>query len=488
VLRRSAIERILKRLLFTKIAGLSLTKGINENNIAEIVTNDLIRGGHLPNDEIPRELIPVLARSFRKYIHVLENTEFDQRDPLFIKNKINFYTFIVEVAACEIEEILTNPIKENGIINAMAQMLNSRIRLIPENYLSPEEKFTQVYIAVCRTLYDLDDSFITYHLLKYQYPKWQDPDDEFIQQLQKGMFDLKRETENILANPLARNFNALCENVDTIFTLLDDFLENYRNNPRQLMPLIVNQKTFTEIVEKYYDKRYASLKKRLFVLGIFSTLSVFLSNSVTFFLVEVPMANTFAEGFSFLTSMVDFLVPTAIMFFLVSIIRPPKPANKLKVISTLKSFVYSSGRVEYMEVYANKKRNPVIKFIINILYIVITLAMFLFVFEVFYFFKLPITSVFFDTFTMALTIFAAVIIRNKSKELTVDEKTNIPEFLLDMISVPVANIGSFFAAKWKEYNIVAIFFTFIIETPFAIILDFIENWSQYLKERRAELH
>ena len=69
-----------------------------------------------------------------------------------------------------------------------------------------------------------------------------------------------------------------------------------------------------------------------------------------------------------------------------------------------------------------------------------------------------------------------------------DDRSSIWEFLLDMISVPIARVGSFLAAKWKEYNIIAILFTFLIETPMVVVFDFIENWSQYIKERRSELH
>jgi len=59
---------------------------------------------------------------------------------------------------------------------------------------------------------------------------------------------------------------------------------------------------------------------------------------------------------------------------------------------------------------------------------------------------------------------------------------------LDIISLPIAEIGSWIASKWKEYNIVSVFFNVIIETPFVSFLDFIENWRQFLKERKADIH
>lgn len=487
VLRRSAIERILKRLIFTKIAGLSFAHGLDENNVAEIVTSDLIRGGHLPNNEIPREIMPRLVVSLQKYFYILENTKFPDTDPLVIKRKINFYTFIIEIAACEIEEILTNPFKENLILLTMSQISNELIHLVPDDAMTNEEKYTQVYIAVCRSLFDLDDSYITYQLLKYQYNEWLNPTPEFRQQIQKQVFALWNETEQILNHPLGKDFKRICEKIDTVFTLICDYLDEYKNSPTDVAGIIKKKTTFINKIGQYYDKRYQTLKKRLFKYAIFSTLSVFLSNGFTFFIIEVPAASLFAEGFSLFTTLVDFIVPSVIMFILISIIRPPTDSNRQQVLNLTVNFVYG-GNKQYTEIFAHKKRNRFLMFIIGLLYLILTLLTFLFVGSVFYYAKLPITSVFFDTFTIALTIFAAVMIRNKSKELSVDDKTHVWDFFLDMVSVPVAKIGSFLAAKWKEYNIIAILFNFLIETPFAFLLDFIENWSQYLKERRAELH
>jgi len=370
----------------------------------------------------------------------------------------------------------------------MTESMLERIHVKPEDSLTHDEKFVQTYIAVSRALFDLEDAFIAYRLLSFQYSEWKHPSPTFIQQINTDLPSIWEQLPGILEHPLAKQFYALAERFDTVFVLLGDVLDNQKTAPGEIRAFLMQKEKFLKEVEGFYDRRFASLRKRLINLGIFSTLSVFASNWVTFFLIEVPLANMFAEGFNLWTSIMDFVIPTAVMFFLVIIIRPPTPENKKRVLDAVEAFVYAGQSIRYYDVHAVRPRRPIMNFFIGIFYLVMITGVLGAVAWVFWVVRLPITSVIFDTFTIALTVFAAVTIRNKSKELTVGEPTSIVEFFLDMLSVPVAKFGSFLAAKWKEYNIIAFFFTYLIETPFTKIVDVIESWSQFLKERRAELH
>lgn len=488
VLRRSAIERILKRTLFPKLSGVSTTRDIDTYNLAYIVTVDLIRGGHLPNNEVAKEQIIVVKRAIEKYLSILLHATFASSDPLIIKRKINFTTFAIELAACEIEEILTNPVKERVLLQAMTELLTGRIRVIPEGAMTEDEKKTHIFIATCRALYDLDDTFILYQLLTFTYPSWHSPQPELLTKLASDVPSIWQRKDTILLHPLSKQFYALGERVDTIFTLLGDIISQFKDNPGKLKAALSNKDELTKLATEAYEKRYQTLRTRLTRLAIFSTLSVFLSNWFTFYIIEVPLANIFYEGFNLFTAFIDFLIPTVVMFALVSIIRPPPAENLPRVLATLYRFVYDDEKTLLYEVRAKKSHNRLFRGIVGILYSVTMVGVLGAIGYVFYIARLPITSVVFDTFTIALTIFAAVLIRNKARELSVDDRTSFWEFLLDMFSIPVAKVGSFLAAKWKEYNLVAILFTFLIETPFVVIVDFIENWSQYLKERRSELH
>lgn len=484
-LRRGAIERILKRILFPKLTGF-IVQDFNVEKLGETVTFELIRGGHLPNDTIPRERIAFVVESLNKYLFFLE---YISAYKLFgMKEKINFATFVLEIAACEIEEILTYPVKEYGLIEAMTKTLDKRISVYPHEALTPLEKRKQIYIATLRTLYDLDDNFIIYQLLKQKYPAWHCPSQELTEEISKELPKTWKNIQEEINRPIARKFNTIAERIDTVFVLIDDLLEKLKDDPKKIRATLENKKKFTQFVTKAYEKRYQTLKRRLLRLAVFSTLSVFLSNWFTFFLVEIPLANLFYEGFNLIASIADFLIPTTVMFLLVIIIRPPKKDNIKKVISTTLGFMYQDEKQEHYQVRIKEDRLSIFQIIMSVMHVLTTLLAFAGIAFVFYIARLPITSVIFDTFTIALTVFGAVVIKNKSKELNVDEHVGVHDFLLDIVAVPVAKVGSVFARKWKEYNIVAIFFNFVVETPFVVVLDFVQGWSEYIKERRAELH
>lgn len=485
-LRRGAIERILKRLLFGKLSPITLGVEPDPNGLAETVTLELIRSGHLPNDEVPRESIEVVSRSLTKYLYFLKQNPATV-DPLRMKHNMNYFTFLIEIAACEIEEILTVPIKENGLMYAMTQLMDERTKIHPEGSLTPEDKKIQVYIATCRTLFDLDDAFISYQLLKIWYPDWNALSHTDTENVNNQMSTIREHLTKTLDHPIGKDLNVQCERIDTVFALIGDVMDKFKDKPEEVKAAFENKETLTALITEAYEKRRTTLKSRLIKLGVFSTLSVFLSNWFTFYIVEIPLAKIFYEGFNLFTAFIDFLVPTVVMAVLVSIIRPPDDKNLTRVLTAVKGFVYQNEKRQLYEVYLRKKRRSDVSFIMGLMYLASTVVVFGFVGWIFYIAKLPITSVIFDTLTIALTVFAAVMIRNKSKELTVNEGRSVREFLLDMISVPIAKVGSILAAKWKEYNVISIFFNFVIETPFAMILDFIEHWSEYLKERRAEL-
>jgi len=40
----------------------------------------------------------------------------------------------------------------------------------------------------------------------------------------------------------------------------------------------------------------------------------------------------------------------------------------------------------------------------------------------------------------------------------------------------------------EKYNVVSVFVTALIDMPFLAFINFIESWSSFLKEKKAEIH
>lgn len=489
LLRRGSIERILKRNLFGEFSQLNFIFRTEVNNIAQGLVTELIRGGYLPNDEIPDEKIPFVQGIINKYLYLLRNAPFSKlNSTLKLKEKVNFYDWILAIAACEIEESLSLPIKENGLIEAMTDSMVERIKIVSGQTISEEEKYVQTYIAVQRTLFDLDDSIIAYHLIKLRYSQWLNADKEFARSFVENIFLIRENLKKDLHHPLSREFFNLCETYDTVFMLSGDVLDFFKEEPRKINAVLADKENLHVLIKRFYEKRYLTLKSRLYKLAVFSTLSVFVSNWFTYFVVEVPVARLFYEGFNFTAAAVDFLLPSAVMFVLVAIIKPPAANNLPKLINLTDNFVYSDEEREIFEIKLKKKTKPLVIFFISLFYFLTCITVFGLIAWVFYLATIPVTSVVLDTIQIAINVFAALVVRNKARELTVEEKSTFWEFLLDIISLPIAEIGSWLASKWREYNIVAVFFNVVIETPLVGLVDFIEDWRDFLKRRKAEIH
>lgn len=487
LIRRTAIERHLKRRLIPEISQFSLGADAQADKIAEPLILDLIRGGHLSNDSIPQGKIKTVEAILKKYIYILKHNSLAQeRSAVKIKDKINFYDWLVEIAACEIEETLAPPIKENALIESMSRVMFRRIRVVPEGAITEEEKGVQTYIAVHKALFRLDAPIIRYRLIKKRFPQWLQA--EAAKEITANIFQIQGIIENHLAHPLGGEFFKVCEKYDTIWLLLADIFENFATGPDQILPRIKKPEGLRDLVKAAYEKRLLTLKTRLYRMAVYSTLSIFVAGGFTLFIVEVPLARLFYGRFNLLAIIVDILVPTLLMFFLVATAKAPSKENFGVVLREVKKIVYPDGEEDLYEINAQKKKRVFIGLLVGLLYLLGSIVSTVLTVLIFYFAQVPITSVILDTLNMAVVFFAGLVIRQRAKEITIEEKATFWEFSLDILSVPMAKVGQWLAGKWKEWNIVSIFLTALVDMPFLAFIGFLEGWSSFLKEKKAEIH
>lgn len=497
LLRRSAVERMLKRRFVTEIYGVGILPDINPEEIAEPFVLELVRSGYFPNGKIARDKIFEIQKVLEKYLYILKNGPIKTENgssgkskkevKAGIKKKINFYHWVIEIAACEIEDVLDAPLRENALLDLMTESLVEKIKFVPEGKISNEDKYIQTYIAVHRTLYTLDEPIINYHLLKYKYPDLF-KSKEFIPVFTEKVLDIWEELEKDLNHPKASEFFNIAEKYDAAYLMIGDSMNKLEKSLDSIDEKVGEPHIFMALPEKSYKERLVTLKARLLKLAIFSTLSIFVAGGASLIIFEIPIANMVHGRFYPWAIVADIGIPTLLMFILVWMIRPPCEENLEAVKEEVKKVIYTNGEPDVYEIRLNKRIRKVLNFVFALIYLAGGLASLYCIYWVFKIAGVPWTSLYINTVNVAMIVFAAMVIRQRSKELTIVEKDNAVEFILDFFSIPLAKIGSWFSKKWKEYNIVSVFFTALVDFPFSSFVVTIEGWRNFIKEKRSEIH
>lgn len=484
LLKRSAIERMLKRRF---LAGIDLIgeKPVRET-IAEPLVMELIRGGHYPNDKIAETKISEVEKILGKYIFILKNTPAAESG----EGALRFYDWLLEIAACEIEECLSSSYKEKALIDFMFNLMKERILLnegvIAIKSMSDEEKNIQIYIAVQKALFKIDSPLLNYNLIKYYYPDWQNINREELSEVAKSIFHIKRRNEKNLNNYLADKFYLICEKYDTPYLLLGDVVSA---EPSKVEQNLTNPEILESSIKEAYAKRMKTLKGRLSRAAVYATISIFLTKIFLAMAIEIPI-DKYLGDFNITVLLINVLTPPALMLLLVSTIQLPRKENLDRVMMETMKIVYESSKKDSYEVKTFKiRKNFFLSTLIDFIYAItfaISVGVIVVLLSSLKFSPLSITI--FLVF-ISLIAFTGTRIRQRSKELQVmEEKEGFFSLITDLFAIPLIEIGKWLSSKWQKYNFIAATFNILIDMPFMIFVEFIEQWRYFLQEKKEKIH
>ncbi len=479
LLRRMATERMLKRRFFLGEKG---------EEIAKSLILELIRGGHLPNDEIEESKIKEVEKLIDKYIFILHYVSSSRPKKL----EIQFHNWILGIAACEIEETLFPPLKEKSLIEYMSKSMKERIEIKEESFdkaqrISQGNKNIQIYIAVQRALFDFDSSIITYNLLIKLFPNWTTPSKKELINISKSIYSIWDGIEKQLIHPLSDKFYQICEKYDTPYLILGDIVSE---NLFEIDKKITKPEILEGLVEKAYAKRYKTLKLRIRRAALYATLSIFIGNMLSLYTVEIFFTRYVLGGnFTPLALIINVLGPTFLMFLLIATVKLPPRENLPQATAETVKIVYETEKKDKYEIKSYPKRN----FILNALITIIYFSTFIFSYGLIIWglrkIQLPTVSQATFVIFVSLIAFAGIKIRRRAKELhIIKEKEGFLYFLLDLVSIPITHLGKWLSNKWKKYNILALFFSSLIDMPFQMFIEFLEHWRNFLKEKKEKIH
>ena len=477
LLRKTAIERILKRRL--------VISQVNDD-FAENFLSELVRGGHFPNNRISFEKVDEIQAIIEKYVFVTTSHQNGGR----AAGKES-EDWMLAIAAVEIEEALSLPRRERALMELMADDLEKRIEVVTRKNgesveLAEGEKKLQVYVAVQKALFKLDNSTITYHILERFYADWKAPSKETLEYISAHLDVLYENTKKILFHPFGERFYQLAEKYDTPYLIVGDILAE---DIDQFEETAANQSELEEAIREAYDRRHAKLKGRIGRAAFYSTLSVFLTKILAALAVELPIERFMGADPNYLAIGLNIAIPSLLMLGLVATARTTSQRNFERVMVEVMRIIQERDHQEVYKIARPRKRTGLVAGMVHGFYLLSFIVSFGALVWVLQMLDFPPFSTFIFLMFVSLVLFAGTRIRARARELMMEPSGEGFFYnLFDIFALPMIQVGRWLSGKLVRYNIFVLALNFLIEVPFQMFVEFLEQWRGFLREKKDEIH
>lgn len=471
LIRRRFIDRVLHRRLFLK-------KG---DKSAESIVKEIIRAGHLPNDSVPETKIAEVALIIHNYEYISERLPKVKRRG----NQKEFSEWLFTMVASAIEENLFPPRKENALVDLIFLVMKRHL-VVRGKELSEDQKSLQLFVAVRRALLKADEDQLYYQLLKSSYPKWGRMSDEECEATAATIRATRKKIKGIINDPLGVHFLRTATRYSMVFHLIGDLIDR-SGSFEDFSAMVSDSDRMEREMREAYDKRYRIIRRRLNRIGFLSVLSFFLSKILIVLAIEIPIEQQLTHSFSLTNTIVNVLFPPLLMFIIALAIKMPKAGNFHLVFEAAQHALFEEEAVSYV-VEVPKKRGFLGETLLNLFYLATFVAVFYLASKLLVPLQFTVANIVVLLLFVSVVAAAGVRMHNRAKELSFEKpRTNFISFLFDLFSMPFVSVGKWIIEGLSKFNPIVVLINLLIELPFQLFVEFLENFNSFLRNKKEEI-
>lgn len=471
LLHRAAIERILKRLIYLQNTS---------EETAETLIRELIWARYLENETIPETKIKEVALILDHYLLLWKEYNQTHREEL---GKRKIFDFLLELASCEIEENLSSSIKREAIFEFTYATLIPHLKFNSTPF-TKEEKDLIIRVAIRKALLKSDNILLAYDLFKKYFPKWVRQNRDY-SQISRDLIWAKRKIEEIIKCKITEKIFYYCRSNIPPFLILQDALEK---NPFDVRQKVKSSVFLNHLIKKIVEEKYSRIRSRLTVATTRSIIYIFLTKMLLALIIEFPFERFVLQHINYTNLFINLIVPPTIMFLLTLTIRVPGEKNTLAIENYIQAIIYEERPDEIVDYRERKSLDKTKRIIFGGLY---SFGFFITFGAIIYFLinmKFNILSG--TIFILFLTIvsFFGFMIRQQVRDINLlrPSQSGI-DTLTDFFAFPIIRTGSIISKEFAKWNITVYIFDVFIEAPFKTIIQLIEEWFAFIRERKDEI-
>jgi len=473
LLRRAAIERIIRRQIFVE-----RKKKIN----AKEVLLELIRAGYLKNNTLPESEVPKFEAKVKLFFPLIEDLEIESSPTIF-----NFFASILSV---EFEKLFDEKFfeKEKLLANLCFSKLKPLIKSFPKE-ISQKESDLLLYLSILKVIFKNDEAL----LKNYLFNSW------LKNEIQKGSFSsekLKNERlkiiegiEKYLSHPYFPKYQAFVKKYRLCFWLYFEALEELAilsKSKEEFFEKAGIKEKILKAVERVYFRKVEEASEKIKRVILRSILFLLFTKIIFTLILEYPYEKYFLKKINYLALIANTLFhPFCLAVFGIFSF---KPQSQIELIKTSIEEMFFEKEPKKI-VLPSKISSPsgIGNFILKILWSISFVLIWYFIIKVLLIFKFNLISIILFVIFLSLVFYLGWRAQGLRKELILKEKESFLGTLALFFALPIIKLGEWISKKFSKYNLIIYVLDFLVESPFKLILKFLERWIFYTREKKEEI-
>ena len=473
LIRRAAIERNLKRRLSLNPEG---------KNEGENVVRELLWARYFPNGSMGTRDVHEVQQIIDRYLLIKQKLLAGRTS----KTRGYLSEFMFQLITAEIEEHLAPEasVRESNFSYYIFQTLKEKVQI---EDVKEDQKDVYLFTAIEKAFRKSDIAYLRYHLFCLFYQPLSTYSETELNDIIPKLTDVCQTIDDMLKSPTVDKLVRFVRKQLPPFFILFSLL---RDNSKEMRSLLASKTRLWTKVEQIARNKYAEVRSRLNVLAFRSLIYIFITKMLFALALEVPVSQ-FLFGYVHIPSIIiNSVAPPIFMLLIILGVSVPGDANTKNLFLRIVDILDADSSFEKTKALITKKvrqKRPLLSFGFTLLYtstFIITL----------YLIHLGLRAIDFNILSESLFIFFISIvaffayrIKQLSNMYRLVEKNSVFSPLIDFFFMPILSLGKLFTEGVSRLNFFILIFDFIIEAPFKLIIEVIEEWISYVRQRKEEI-
>lgn len=473
LIRRAAIERILKRRLLLNPDG---------RNEGENLGRELLWARYLAPSSITEKEISLMQTVINHYVSLKKMIVAGRPHNL----RILLMRYLMDFATCEIEEELHKDATErkSACLYFFYQVLKNKAGI---KQIADDVKDTYFYVACEAGFAKNDFAYTRYHLFRLAHKALLNHTPSELENLASQMPEVVHHIEKTIHNPWNQKLTQFVRKQVPAFAILFAVMDRY---PQEIAGILSKKTELWKKVDTICREKYRATGKKLQRAAVRSVIYIFLTKMLFILLLEYPLS-LYLYGEAIIAPLaVNALFPPILMTMVVSVVSVPSEKNTKKIYARIIDIINKDPSFETtktMIASGASVRRPILIFGFTLFYLFTFGATFTLIYYALDFFRFNLVSKSIFIFFLTVVTFFAYRIRVTAREYTLEEKGNIFSPITDFFFMPIVSVGKFLSQGIAKINIFILIFDLLIEAPFKLIFEIVEEWINFVKARKEEI-